>query len=75
MPLIEVKVIENVFSSDQKREMIERLTDVMVELEGEHMRPVTTVTVEEVASGSWGVGGNALTTRDVAALKAAAAAG
>jgi 4-oxalocrotonate tautomerase len=75
MPLIEVKLLENVFSSDQKREMIARLTDVMVELEGEHMRPVTMVTVEEVESGSWGFGGNALTTGDVVALKAAAAAG
>ena len=74
MPLIEVKLLENVFSGAQKREMIERLTNVVVELEGEYVRPVTVVTVEEVASGSWGFGGNALTTEDVAALKAAAAA-
>ena len=72
MPLIEVKVVENVFSSDQKREMIERFTDTLVDLEGEHMRAVTLVTVEEVASGSWGIGGNAITTADVAALKAEA---
>ena len=59
MPLIEVKVLENVFSSEQKKEMIEKLTDTMIELEGEHMRGVTLVTVEEVASGSWGFGGTA----------------
>ena len=70
MPLIQVKLIEDVFSSDQKREIIERLTDAMVEVEGENMRPVTWVTIEEVASGEWGIAGNALTTSDVKALQA-----
>ena len=70
MPLIQVKLIENVFSPDQKREIIERLTDAMVEVEGENMRSVTWVTVEEVASGDWGIGGNALTTEDVKGLQA-----
>jgi 4-oxalocrotonate tautomerase len=69
MPLIEVKLIKNVFTAEQKRQMIERLTDTMVEIEGENMRPVTWVTVEEVASGDWGIGGNALTTEDVKALQ------
>jgi arsenite methyltransferase len=68
MPLIQVKLIENVFSRDQKREMIERLTDAMVEIEGENMRSVTWVTVEEVASGDWGIAGNAVTTEDVKTL-------
>lgn len=74
MPLIEVKLIENVFSREQKREIIERLTDTMVEIEGENMRSVTTVVVEEVRSGDWGIGGNALTTEDVKALQAGVAA-
>jgi 4-oxalocrotonate tautomerase len=73
MPLIEVKLIKNVFSPEQKREMIERLTDAMVEIEGENMRPVTWVTVQEVASGDWGIGGNALTTEDVHALQSGVA--
>ena len=30
MPLINVKLIEGVFTRDQKREIIERLTDAMV---------------------------------------------
>jgi 4-oxalocrotonate tautomerase len=74
VPLIQVKLIENVFSSDQKREIIERLTDAMVEIEGESMRPVTWVTIEEVSSGDWGIAGNALTTADVKALQAGVAA-
>lgn len=74
MPLIQVKVIQDVFSPEQKREMIERLTDAMVEIEGESMRSVTWVTIEEVRSGDWGIGGNALATADVKALQAGAAA-
>jgi 4-oxalocrotonate tautomerase len=75
VPLIQVKLIDEVFSSDQKRQIIERLTDAMVEIEGENMRGVTWVTVEEVASGDWGIGGKALTTEDVKALQAGAAVG
>jgi 4-oxalocrotonate tautomerase len=60
MPLINVKLIEDVFTPDQKREIVERLTDAMVSIEGENMRPVTWVVVEEVASGDWGIGGKPL---------------
>jgi 4-oxalocrotonate tautomerase len=70
MPLINVKVIEDVFSSEQKKQMVERLTDAMVSIEGENMRGVTWVVVEEVRSGDWGIGGQALTTEDVRALAA-----
>jgi len=70
MPLIQVKVIEGVFSSEQKREMVRKLTDAMVSIEGENMRPVTWVVIEDVKSGEWGVGGNALTTADVKNLAA-----
>jgi 4-oxalocrotonate tautomerase len=75
MPLIQVKLIEDVFTDSQKREMIEKLTDTMVEIEGENMRPVTWVVVEEVQSGDWGIGGNPLTTADVKALAAGAPVG
>ena len=70
MPFLNVKVIEGVFSADQKQEMVRRLTDTMVEIEGENMRPVTWVVVEEVRSGDWGIGGNPLRTADVQALAA-----
>ncbi|MEW6386064.1 MAG: 4-oxalocrotonate tautomerase family protein [Thermodesulfobacteriota bacterium] len=68
MPLITVKLIEGVYSGEQKKEMIKRLTDTMVALEGEHMRPVTWVVIEEVKSGDWGVGGKAFSCADVKAL-------
>ncbi len=74
MPFVNVKLIEGVFDAAQKREIIERLTDTMVGIEGENMRQVTWVVVEEVRSGDWGIGGNALTTEDVKALAAGTAA-
>jgi 4-oxalocrotonate tautomerase len=70
MPLVNVKLIEGVFTSSQKQEMIRKITDAMVSIEGENMRPVTWVVVEEVKSGDWGIGGNPLTTDDVKALAA-----
>jgi 4-oxalocrotonate tautomerase len=78
MPLVNVKVIEGVFTDDEKREMIRRVTDAMVSLEGENLRGVTWVVVEEVKGGDWGIGGTGLTAADVHALQgrtAAAAAG
>ena len=70
MPLVQVKVIEGVFTDSQQREMVRKLTDAMVAVEGESMRPVTWVVVEEVKSGDWGMGGKSLTTADVKALAA-----
>jgi 4-oxalocrotonate tautomerase len=70
MPLVNVKLIEGVFTPTQKQEMIRKLTDTMVEIEGENMRSVTWVVIEEVKSGDWGIGGNPLTTNDVKALAA-----
>ena len=73
MPLIQVKVIENVFTAQQKDQIVRQLTDAMVNIEGENMRPVTWCIVEEVRSGSWGIAGNPLTTADVQAFAAGAA--
>jgi 4-oxalocrotonate tautomerase len=70
MPMVTVKLIEGVFTPGQKQEMIRKITDTMVEIEGENLRPVTWVVVEEVRSGDWGIAGNGLTTADVHALQA-----
>ena len=70
MPLVQVKVIEGVFSEAQKKEMVKKLTDTMVSIEGENLRQFTVVIVEEVKSGDWGIGGKAMTTADVKALQA-----
>ena len=74
MPLITVKLIEGVFDAEEKQEMIEQLTETMVGIEGENMRGVTWVVVEEVESGAWGIGGQALTTEAVRGIKEGVAA-
>jgi 4-oxalocrotonate tautomerase len=70
VPYINVKLIEGVFTAAQKREIAERLTDTMVEIEGENMRQVTTVVIDETKSGDWAIGGRCLSTEDVRALAA-----
>jgi 4-oxalocrotonate tautomerase len=74
MPLINVKVIEGVFTPEQKTQIIERLTDAMVSVEGESMRQVTWCVIDEVGSGDWGIAGRCLTTEAVHALAAGGAA-
>ena len=70
MPLIQVTLIEGVFDASEKAAMIETLTDAMVGIEGEAMRSVTWVTIEEVPSGAWGIAGKPLHTGDVLGMRA-----
>ena len=74
MPLITVKVIENVFPPEQKVKIIEKLTDVMVAIEGENLREYTLVLIEDIKQGNWSVGGKPLTASDVHRLQRTVAA-
>jgi 4-oxalocrotonate tautomerase len=74
MPLVEVKLIEGVFTEQQKNRMIEKLTDAMVSIEGENLRGVTWITIEEVRSGDWGIGGKPMSAEAVRALASSKAA-
>ena len=60
--------IRSIFTAPQKREIVERLTDAMVAIEGENVRQLTWCIVEEVAGGAWGMGGNTLVADDFRAL-------
>jgi len=60
MPLVTIDVIKDVFSPDKKAELIEKVTEAMIEVEGEEMRPVTWVRIMEVEQGDWAIGGNRL---------------
>ena len=62
MPLITVRTLEGLLTPEQKKAMIERVTDAALSVEGAAFRPVTWVIVEEVPSGAWGIAGRALTT-------------
>lgn len=68
MPLVDIQLIKGVFTPDQKKAMIEKVTDAMVDIEGEALRGVTWVRVQEIESGEWGIGGQAMTTADVKSL-------
>lgn len=68
MPLVTIDVIKDVFTPAQKRDLIAKVTEAMVAVEGEGMRPVTWVRVQEFEQGDWAVGGNALSARDVQAM-------
>lgn len=70
MPLASIKVIAGVFSDAEKRQMIERVTDALVAVEGEPLRDKTVVIVEETKSGDWGIGGATLSSEDVKHLRA-----
>jgi 4-oxalocrotonate tautomerase len=68
MPLVDIQLIKGAFDDAQKKEMIEKVTDTMVSIEGESMRGVTWVRIQELASGEWGMGGKAITANDVKAM-------
>ena len=74
MPMVTIDVIKDVFTPEQKQKLITKVTEAMIEVEGEGMRPVTWVRIQEFESGDWAVGGKALRTADVHALAASKAA-
>jgi len=65
MPLVQIHAIKDVFSPEAKKQIIEKVTEAMVQVEGENLRGVTVVTINEVNSGDWGIGGKPLTTEAV----------
>ena len=68
MPVVDIQLIEGVFTPEQKKEMIEQVTETLVNIEGEAMRDVTFVRVQEYAQGEWGIGGRVLSAGDVKAI-------
>lgn len=74
MPLVTIDVIKDAFTPKQKRELIDKVTKAMIEVEGENMRPVTWVRIKEFEGGDWAIGGKALAAADVHALAAGRAA-
>jgi 4-oxalocrotonate tautomerase len=71
MPLVDVQVIKGVFDAEQKANIIRRVTDAMVAVEGEAMREVTWVRVQEINEGEWAIGGQPLTADMIHAMQTA----
>lgn len=74
MPLVTIDVIKNVFTPQQKQDLIAKVTRAMLEVEGESLRSVTWVRIKEFEGGDWAIGGKALKAADVHALAASEAA-
>jgi 4-oxalocrotonate tautomerase len=74
MPLVTIDVIKDVFTPSQKKELVSKVTEAMIAVEGENMRPVTWVRINEFEQGDWAIGGKALKASDVHALAAGKAA-
>jgi len=69
MPLVNIQVIENVFTPAQKKDMIQKVSEAMISIEGEALRPYTLVKIDEVKDGNWSVGGKIVTKSDVHRLQ------
>jgi 4-oxalocrotonate tautomerase len=70
MPLIQLNLMEQVSTPTQKKEIVSKLTDAVLPIKGENMRPVTWVGIEEICSLEWSIGGPARTTGAVPAFAA-----
>ena len=58
MPFVNIKLIEGVFTTEQKHQMAAAITDVMVKFEGsEAFREVVWVLIEELHKDGWHIGG------------------
>jgi 4-oxalocrotonate tautomerase len=73
MPFIDIKVIQGVFTPEEKRELVERVSETVIEVEGEALRPYTHTAITETPSGEWAIGGQVLTADDVQTVRSAAA--
>ena len=58
MPFVNIKLVDGVFSPEEKHEMAKAITDVMVRFEGsEAFREVVWVLIEELHTDGWHIGG------------------
>ena len=70
MPMVTIDVIKDVFTPVQKQQLISKVTEAMIAVEGENMRGVTWVRIQEIAGGEWAIGGKSLTAADVKGMAA-----
>jgi len=68
MPLVTIDVIKDVFTPAQQQAMITEVTNAMLKVEGEALRGVTWVKINEINGGDWAIGGQPLTAGDVQKL-------
>ncbi len=69
MPLIDIQIMEGVFSDEEKARMIEKVTAGFGEVAGQAMADATSVRIHEIKSGSWGYGGKPFYLKDALEIK------
>jgi 4-oxalocrotonate tautomerase len=70
MPFVDIKVIQDVFTAEEKQELVTRISETVIALEGEALRPLTHVGITETPSGEWAIDGKYYTAEHVKALRA-----
>nr|WP_232366124.1 4-oxalocrotonate tautomerase family protein [Methylocystis silviterrae] len=68
VPLVNIKGISGYLTLDQKKELISKVTDAVLSVEGEGLRQATWVVIEDVPPGAWGVGGQPMSDGDLRRL-------
>jgi len=62
MPYVNIKITKEGATTEQKAELIKGVTDLLVKILGKN--PATTVvTIDEVETDNWGIGGESVTDR------------
>jgi 4-oxalocrotonate tautomerase len=69
MPFADIKVIAGALTPEEKRQLVEKVSEAMIAVEGEALRPLTHVVITETPSGEWAIGGQTLTAEDVRAKR------
>lgn len=69
MPLCTIKMFEGELTQVRTADLIRQVTETIIPFVGEKLRDNTWVLIEEVASGSWGIGGKAFGLKDVRAIQ------
>ena len=75
MPVVNLRVMENVLSPEQKHEIAEQFTETLVSVIGEPVRELTWVIVDDIASGQLSIAAKQVTTEAVKEMLAGVPAG
>ena len=67
--MVAIKVFKDELSNSQTQDLIHKVTEAVIPFVGEKLRDNTWVLIEEIASGSWGIGGKAFGLEDIRAIQ------
>ncbi|MFP3901195.1 MAG: tautomerase family protein [Acidimicrobiia bacterium] len=69
MPFVDIRVVKDAFTHDEKQEMVARVSDAMIGIEGEGLRQSTHVVITETPDGEWAIGGKPMTADSVKQMR------